>query len=115
MMLVLASTSPYRRGLLARLGLPFETARPDVDEIPLTGESPMARAQRLAEAKARAVAERHRDAWVIGSDQVAELNGSQEAVAVTDFAGFRLVGGGQAFHRVGDAAAGEDQAVVCGH
>ena len=76
MMLVLASTSPYRRGLLARLGLPFETARPDVDEIPLTGESPMARAQRLAEAKARAVAERHRDAWVIGSDQVAELNGS---------------------------------------
>lgn len=75
MMLVLASTSPYRRGLLARLGLPFETARPDVDEIPLTGESPMARAQRLAESKARAVAERHRDAWVIGSDQVAELNG----------------------------------------
>lgn len=75
MMLVLASTSRYRRDLLARLGLPFDTARPEVDETPLAGESPMARAQRLAEAKARAVAERFRDAWVIGSDQVAELNG----------------------------------------
>lgn len=74
-MLILASTSPYRRQLLARLGLRFDTARPEVDEMPLAGESPMALAQRLASAKAVAVADRFRDAWVIGSDQVAELNG----------------------------------------
>ncbi|KFN41243.1 Maf family protein [Arenimonas oryziterrae] len=74
-MLVLASTSIYRRDLLARLGLRFDVARPEVDETPLLNESPMSQAQRLAEAKARAVAERNRDAWVIGSDQVAELNG----------------------------------------
>ncbi|HMB56026.1 MAG TPA: Maf family nucleotide pyrophosphatase [Arenimonas sp.] len=74
-MLVLASTSIYRRALLTRLGLRFDVARPEVDETPLLNESPMAQAQRLAEAKARAVAERFRDAWVIGSDQVAELNG----------------------------------------
>jgi septum formation protein len=74
-MLVLASTSPYRRQLLQRLGLPFELARPEVDEAPLSGESPIAQAQRLAEAKARAIGDRMREAWVIGSDQVAELNG----------------------------------------
>jgi septum formation protein len=74
-MLVLASTSTYRRDLLARLGLRFDIARPEVDEAPLSNESAMAMAQRLADAKARAVADRQRDAWVIGSDQVAELNG----------------------------------------
>lgn len=74
--LVLASTSPYRRDLLARLGLPFEVARPEVDETPLSGESPEALARRLADAKARAIARRVPDAWVIGSDQVAELDGS---------------------------------------
>lgn len=73
--LVLASTSRYRRELLARLGLPFDVDRPDVDETPLAGESPAATAARLAEAKARVVAARHPGAWVIGSDQVADLDG----------------------------------------
>jgi septum formation protein len=73
--LVLASTSRYRRELLERLGLPFEVARPDVDETPGPGESPAALAARLALAKARAVAA-GRDAWVIGSDQVAALDGA---------------------------------------
>lgn len=75
MSLVLASTSPYRRELLSRLGLPFEVARPEVDETPLLNEGPRAQAQRLADAKARSVGARMRSAWVIGSDQVAELAG----------------------------------------
>ena len=74
-MLILASTSPYRRDLLARLRLKFDVARPEVDETPLSQESSKALAQRLAEAKARAVATRYRNAWVIGSDQTAELRG----------------------------------------
>ena len=73
--LVLASTSRYRRELLARLGLAFATDRPDVDETALPGEAPAALASRLAEAKARAVAARHPGAWVIGSDQVADRDG----------------------------------------
>lgn len=73
--LLLASTSPYRRELLARLRLPFETARPEVDETPLPGERCEDLAIRLAHAKAWAVARRQPDAWVIGSDQVAELDG----------------------------------------
>lgn len=73
--LVLGSTSRYRRELLQRLGLPFDVDRPDVDESPLAGESPGALAARLAEAKARAVAACHPGAWVIGSDQVADLDG----------------------------------------
>ena len=73
--LVLASTSAYRRELLARLRLPFRVDRPEVDETPRPGEAPAALAVRLAEAKARAVAARHPEAWVIGSDQVAELDG----------------------------------------
>jgi septum formation protein len=73
--LVLGSTSRYRRELLQRLGLPFEVAAPDVDETPHPGESPTHLAQRLALAKARAVAERFPQAVVIGSDQVADLNG----------------------------------------
>ncbi|QDH70523.1 Maf family protein [Marilutibacter alkalisoli] len=73
--LILASTSLYRRELLARLRLPFETARPETDESPLSGESPGALARRLAVAKAQAVAAVHPAAWVIGSDQVAELDG----------------------------------------
>ena len=72
--LVLASTSPYRRELLARLGVAFDTARPDVDETPPPGESPADLARRLAIAKATAVAA-GRVAWVIGSDQVASLDG----------------------------------------
>lgn len=73
--LILASTSVYRRELLSRLQIPFETARPDTDETPLPGESPEALARRLARAKATEVAARNPDAWVIGSDQVAELDG----------------------------------------
>lgn len=73
--LVLASSSRYRRGLLERLGLPFETASPDVDESARADESPGAMAMRLAEAKARAVARQRPGALVIGSDQVAELDG----------------------------------------
>lgn len=73
--LILASTSIYRRELLARLRLPFDTVRPDTDESALPREGPNALAQRLAEAKAAAVAALHPQAWVIGSDQVAELDG----------------------------------------
>ncbi|WP_042426290.1 Maf family nucleotide pyrophosphatase [Comamonas granuli] len=73
--LVLGSTSRYRRELLARLGLPFTVAAPDVDETPLPAEAPRALALRLALAKARAVAAQHPEAVVIGSDQVADLHG----------------------------------------
>ena len=73
--LILGSTSAYRRDLLARLHIPFEVAAPDVDETPLPGEAPHALAERLALAKARVVAIRFPHAVVIGSDQVADLNG----------------------------------------
>ena len=73
--LVLASTSRYRRALLDRLRLPFEVARPDVDESALPAEAPEALAVRLAAAKARAVSANRPNAWVIGSDQVADLGG----------------------------------------
>ena len=74
--LVLGSTSPYRRELLARLGLPFDVASPEVDEHPLPAEAPLQTALRLATLKARAVAARcPDDAVVIGSDQVADLDG----------------------------------------
>ncbi len=73
--LILASTSRYRRELLARLRLPFEVRSPDVDETPFPGEMPAALAQRLALAKARAVSALFPDAVVIGSDQVADLEG----------------------------------------
>ena len=72
---VLGSTSRYRRELLERLRLPFEVAAPEVDETPLPGEAPAALATRLALAKAHAVAARFPEAVVIGSDQVADLNG----------------------------------------
>jgi septum formation protein len=75
--LVLASTSPYRRELLARLGVPFEVAAPDVDETPLADESPDDTAQRLSILKAQAVARHFPDALIIGSDQVALLEGNQ--------------------------------------
>jgi septum formation protein len=73
--IVLASTSPYRRQLLARLNLPFDCAAPSVDEAALPGEAPAATALRLSEAKAIDVATRHPDAIVIGADQVADLDG----------------------------------------
>lgn len=72
-MLILASTSPYRRDLLERLRIPFVTAAPGVDETPLPGEAPRETAIRLAESKARAVAAGRENAVVIGSDQVAVL------------------------------------------
>jgi len=74
-LLVLASTSRYRRTLLAQLGLPFDIAAPDTDEAAWPGESPAATALRLAEAKARSVAARHPGALIIGSDQVADCEG----------------------------------------
>lgn len=73
--LVLGSTSPYRRELLERLRIPFEVAAPDVDETPLASETPKQLACRLALAKARAVAAQFPACVVIGSDQVAELDG----------------------------------------
>jgi septum formation protein len=73
--LILASTSRYRRELLARLRLPFDVVSPEVDETPRPGETPAALAARLAQAKAAAVAALHPHAVVIGSDQVAELDG----------------------------------------
>ena len=73
--LILASTSRYRRELLMRLALPFEVLSPQVDESALAGEAPSALAERLALAKAAAVGGRHPEAVVIGSDQVAELDG----------------------------------------
>ncbi|HVZ45318.1 MAG TPA: Maf family nucleotide pyrophosphatase [Ramlibacter sp.] len=73
--LVLGSTSRYRRELLERLGIPFEVAAPGVDETALPGEAPAQIARRLALAKAHAVAQRFPHAVVIGSDQVADLEG----------------------------------------
>jgi septum formation protein len=73
--LILASTSRYRRELLARLRVEFEVARPDVDETPRPGEAPATLAARLAAAKGAAVSALHPGAWVIGSDQVADLGG----------------------------------------
>ncbi|QOY93073.1 septum formation protein Maf [Massilia sp. UMI-21] len=75
--LILASSSAYRRELLARLHLPFETVAPDIDESPLPGEAPQDTALRLARHKAGAVAGRFPGALVIGSDQVATLDGMQ--------------------------------------
>lgn len=72
--LVLASTSPYRQALLAQLGLPFVTARPDVDETPQARENAWDLVQRLGEAKARAVAPPFSNALIIGSDQAALLD-----------------------------------------
>ena len=74
--LILASTSRYRRELLERLRLPFSVQAPDTDETPQPGELPAALASRLALAKAQAVARQHPGAVVIGSDQVADLDGT---------------------------------------
>ena len=74
--LILGSTSRYRKELLNRLRIPFETASPDVDETPHSNESPKDLALRLALAKARAVALKYPEAVVIGSDQVADLEGT---------------------------------------
>ncbi len=71
--LVLASTSPYRRALLARLALPFDVLAPEVCEAEVAHEPPAMRARRLATAKAQAVAHQYPEAIVLGSDQVASL------------------------------------------
>ena len=75
--IVLASTSPYRRELMERLGLPFEAAAPRVEESPIAGEHPAALVRRLAESKARAVAAVFPNALIVGSDQVAVLDGER--------------------------------------
>ncbi len=73
--LVLGSTSPYRKELLGRLGLDFETASPHCDETPLAGEATSATALRLAVGKAESLARRFPDALIIGADQVASSDG----------------------------------------
>ncbi|MDU5474298.1 MULTISPECIES: Maf family protein [unclassified Pantoea] len=74
--LLLASTSPFRQALLGKLGLPFITAAPDVDETPRAGEAADALVTRLAVAKAQALAADYPDSWIIGSDQVCVLDGA---------------------------------------
>jgi len=73
--IVLASGSRYRAELLSRLRVPFSAWAPEIDERALAGESPPATAQRLSRSKARAGAEHSPAAWIIGSDQVAEMDG----------------------------------------
>ena len=73
--IILASSSPYRRELLQRLGIPFESWAPEVDESPLRSEPPRVTAVRLARTKAAAGARKFPKAWIIGSDQVADLDG----------------------------------------
>ncbi|GKX58171.1 Maf family protein [Leminorella grimontii] len=73
--LILASTSPYRQSLLSKLALPFTALAPDVDETPLPGESADELVVRLSKLKAQAVALKHPQSLVIGSDQVCVLNG----------------------------------------
>ena len=73
--LILASQSPYKRQLLSRLAGDFETHPSGIDESALPGENPRAQAARLAEAKAREVAPGHAGAWIIGADQLADLDG----------------------------------------
>ncbi len=73
--LILASTSAYRHELLQRLGLPFIAVPPQADEQAPLNESPRVTAWRLAQAKARSLENDYRDALIIGSDQVADLNG----------------------------------------
>ncbi|MEO6146171.1 MAG: Maf family nucleotide pyrophosphatase [Sulfuriferula sp.] len=75
--LVLASTSPYRRELLSRLQIPFTVIAPEVDETPLPEETPEATALRLSQLKARAAQSSYPKALIIGSDQVATVDGLQ--------------------------------------
>ncbi len=88
-LLVLASTSPYRSELLKRLQIPFITASPDVDETPLPNEIARATSLRLAQEKAHAVATAYPDALIIGSDQVALLEGIQIGKPLTHENAFR--------------------------
>ncbi len=72
--LILASSSPYRREVLSRLGVEFSSVSPEIDESPKTGETPADLVTRLAESKAQAVGTSHPQALIIGSDQVATLD-----------------------------------------
>ena len=74
--IVLASSSPYRKALLSKLNINFRAEPPYVDETPLAGESPTALVERLAKAKAAAVASKYSSALIIGSDQIACVNGT---------------------------------------
>ncbi|MDX1810910.1 MAG: Maf family nucleotide pyrophosphatase [Gammaproteobacteria bacterium] len=74
--IILASSSVYRKELLGRLHIPFETASPDVDETQLTGETPSELVRRLSLIKAQAIAASNPDAIIIGSDQVASCEGT---------------------------------------
>jgi len=76
MRLILASSSPYRRELMRRLSLPFESISPDIDETPREGEPPASLALRLAQEKAAAIAILHPGTLIVGSDQVADFNGT---------------------------------------
>jgi MAF protein len=73
--LILGSTSPFRKEILAKLNLPFECAKPDIDETAHNNEAPVALVERLAIEKAKTVALEHPDALIIGSDQVALCDG----------------------------------------
>lgn len=75
MKLILASTSPFRKAILDKLGIDFDTASPETDETALTNESPQQLVERLSIAKAKAIADKVNDALVIGSDQVSVING----------------------------------------
>ena len=79
--LILASTSPYRKQLLEKLGIAFECAAPEIDELPLPGETPRSLVLRLAQLKAQALAERFPNHLIIGSDQVCMLEGNYRQTA----------------------------------
>lgn len=112
--LVLASTSRYRAQLLARLGLAFDVARPDVDERPLAHESPASLALRLAAAKAEAIAATRADALVLGSDQVASCEGrilGKPGTREAAIAQLQLMSGREAVFLTAVALAGPGAAV----
>ncbi len=75
MKLILASTSPFRKAILEKLGVPFETISPNTDETALTNETPQQLVERLSIAKAKAIADKEIDALIIGSDQVSVIDG----------------------------------------
>ena len=87
--IILASTSPYRRALLEKLGIAFECAAPGVDETPAPGESPRHLVLRLAQAKAKSLAERYPNHLIIGSDQVCVLDGEITGKPLTEEKAFK--------------------------
>ncbi|WJD48206.1 Maf family protein [Enterobacter sp. PGRG2] len=87
--LVLASTSPYRRALLEKIGVPFECTAPGVDETPKAGETPRQLVLRLAQAKAQSLAERYPAHLIIGSDQVCVLDGEITGKPLTEENAYR--------------------------